>query len=52
MKNTVTEIINHPIASFFIIGVIFDGIIGIIRAVKGTPMSPVPQIEFSKDTTE
>lgn len=50
MKDTFTKMIDHPIATCFIIGTTTSGIASIVNAVlgKGTPSSPKVEIQIGK----
>ena len=45
----VEKVLEHPIASFCIIGIIFDGITNIICAIRGNKNS---QVETKLEETE
>ena len=47
MKDVFKTMVNHPIATLIIGATFFDGVAGIIRAVKGDKVNPGLEIQFN-----
>jgi len=48
MKDTVKEILAHPIATILIVGAIASAVASIVSATKGVPIKPLVDISLSK----
>ena len=48
MNDVFKTMVNHPIASIFVMGTFFNGVATIINAVKGEKVCPKLDIQINK----